>query len=190
MTAARYDVGIEQVPAESRFELAGNGADIGAVLRAAELPVPKAAKIIARRGDVRVASVGPRRWLVCAPLSAAPDMLTALSEAMPLKSSAMLADVSGSTVTFLLRGTDVAEVLEQGISHDLSIASFPAEAILATEGWGVGLLLERDGEQVRITVDVALAAYVKNCLCSAAGQIADTLPGVMRAPPPAIVVLR
>ena len=190
MTASRYAVSIEQLPAEARFELAGHNADIGAALRAAGLPVPPAAKAIARRGDVRVVWVGPRRWLVCAPVSAGPGVLTALSEAMPQKSSALLADVSGSTVTFLLRGTDVAAVLEQGISHDHSIANFPAESILATDGWGVGLLLEHDRQQVRITVDAALAAYVKNCLCSAAGQIADTLPGVMRAPSPAIAVPR
>ena len=190
MTASRYDVSIVQLPAESRFELAGHSAELGAALRAAGLAVPTAAKAIAASGDVRVACVGPRRWLVSAPLSAARDIQTALSEAIPQRSSSLLADVSGSTVTFLLRGTDIAQVLEQGISHDLSIASFPAESILATEGWGVGLLLERDGEQVRMTVEAALAAYVRNCLYTAAGQAADTLPGVMRAPPPAITVSR
>ena len=190
MTASRYDVGILQVPAEARFELAGRRAELEAALTAAGLPIPLTAKTIARSGGVRVAWVGPRRWLICAPLSAARDMRTALSEAIAPGSSSMLADVTGSTVTFVLRGADIADLLAQGIPHNISIASFPAASILATEGWGVGLLLERDGEQVCMTVDVALAAYLSNCLHAAAGQVADSLPGVMRAPPPAIVVSR
>ncbi len=190
MTNSHYDVSILQEPTEARFELVGHGAELTAALLTAGLAVPKATRAVARSGDVRVAWVGPRRWLVCAPLSASRDLQTVISEAIPQSSSSLLADVSGSTVTLLLRGTDVAEVLAQGIAHDLGLASFPAASILATEGWGVGLLLERDGEDMRITADLALAAYVSHCIRTAAGQVADDLPGVMRAPPPAIAVAR
>jgi heterotetrameric sarcosine oxidase gamma subunit len=190
MTTARYDVSISQAPAAARFELAGQCAEIPVVLRAAGLPAPLTAKTVARSGDVSVASVGPRRWLICAPLTAARDIQKQISEALTRDSSVLLADTTGSTVTFLMQGSGVVEVLAQGIAHDLSVGGFPAESILATEGWGVALLLEQTGGQVRLTVDTTLAAYVRNCLCAAAGQTADTLPGVMRAPPPPIDVSR
>jgi heterotetrameric sarcosine oxidase gamma subunit len=190
MTAPRYAVEIVRLPLEARFELAGHRAEIDVALQAAGLPVPAAAKATSRSKDARVAWVGPRRWLICAPQTAAKGIGMAVSEAFTQSSSSMIVDVTGSVETFLLRGADVAAVLEQGIAHDLSTACFPAATILATEGWGVGLLLERDGEHVRVTVDIALAAYMTNCLHTAAGQETDARPGVMRAPPPPLVVSR
>jgi heterotetrameric sarcosine oxidase gamma subunit len=190
MTTARHNVSISQLPAVARFELVGHRTEITAVLRAANLPVPLAAKAVARSGDFSVASVGPRRWLISASLDSARDIHKQISEALARNSSALLADTTGSTVTFLLQGPGIVEVLAQGIAHDLSAGSFPAESILATEGWGVALLLEQDAGEIRLTVDTTLAAYVRNCLCTAAGQNADTLPGVMRTPPPPIAVSR
>ncbi len=190
MTVARYNVSPIEMVAEARFELAGNSVEADAVLNAAGLPVPSSARAITKRGNVRVAWVGPRRWLVSAPMSSAKEIDAALSRAIPQPSSFIAADVTGSVVTFLLQGRSIEDVLAQGIAHDLSLASFPAEVMLATEGWGVGLLLERDGASVRVTVDNALAAYVSNCLRTASGQASEVLPGVMRAPPPAIIVSR
>ncbi len=190
MTASRYDVDIVEAVPEARFELIGHHAQRNAALQAAGLPVPSAARFIARAGGVRVAWVGPRRVIICAPVLDAGRIRTLASAAIPAASSTILADITGSTVTFVLSGRDVVDVLAQGIAYDVSTAHFSAGSILTTEGWGVGLVLELDGEQVRVTVDTALAAYVQNCLCTAAGLPAETAPGIMRSPPPALLVRR
>lgn len=191
MTASRYDVSITREAPAARFEMAGRGAALTEALHRAGLPVPTAPKAIATTdGAIRVAWIGPRRMLIGAPLTAADIVRTAMMRAIPAASSAMIVDVTGSAVTFQLQGRDIADVLAQGVAHDLSMQHFPAASILATEGWGVGLLLERDTDRVRVTVDTALAAYVENCLRTAAGQAAETLPGTMQAPPPAIAGVR
>lgn len=99
-----------------------------------------------------------------------------------------MADVTGSTATFVLTGAGVGDVLAQGVSLDLSQLAQSPHRCFATDGWGIALMLEQRGEQTRVTVDATFADYLEHALRTAAGLATAARPGTMRSPPPPIRV--
>ena len=188
MTAPRYPVILRQLQPRTRFEAAGRADQLAAALGTAGLPVP--ARHNSSSGsetEVRVDWLGPRRFVVSAPL----DQETALAGALQAAfAGCAAADVACSTdmvVTFELCGAGACDVLAQGTPLDTSGAAFAAGSVTATDLWGVAAIVERPAaapDSLRLTVDRSLSGYVEGWLMSAAGLAADCRPGVMLCAPP------
>jgi heterotetrameric sarcosine oxidase gamma subunit len=187
MTSPRYPVTIARAPLTARFELVGAASALIAVLTAAGLPVPASpSSVLTGAGGGRTAWCGPRRMIVTAALDERARLGSALRAAVPLDTALVVADVTGATTSFVLKGSGIDAVLAQGFAHDLSSLAFGPGRILATDGWGTAAILEHLDDDVAITVDASFADYVEHMLRTAAGLPTASMPGVMRAPPPPI----
>ncbi len=184
MTAPRYPVEIRPLAPRARFEAAGHPDALPAALRAAGLVLPSRPNSSADCGAmVRVDWLGPRRFVVSAPLDAEDRLANSL---LPVFAGFELADVCCTTdmvASFELLGAGVADVLAQGTPLDVSRAAFAAGSVTVTDLWGVSAIIERPGgaaDCLRVTVDRSLAGYVEGWLRTASGLHSPLQPGVMR----------
>ena len=187
MTSPRYPVTIARAPLTARFELVGARSALAAVLTAAGLPVPESPLSATRRaGGGRTAWCGPRRMLVTTDIAERERVGTALRAAIPIGSAVVVADMTGATATFILKGSGMDAVLAQGFAHDVSSLADQADRLMVTDGWGVMAILERLDGGSAITIDASFADYFEHMLRTAAGLPTASMPGTMRAPPPPI----
>jgi len=187
MTAQRYAVALRRLAPRARFEACGKPEDLLAALYAAGLPVPERHNSsIGSDGQVRIDWLGPRRFVVGAPLEQEEDVGSALEAVFAGFESADVTCITDMVVTFELAGAGAADVLAQGMPLDISSAAFPPASATATELWGVGVIVERpmaDPASLRVTVERSYAGYVEGWLRTAAGLSSDLRPGVMLAQP-------
>ena len=187
MTSPRYPVTIARAPLTARFELVGAGSALVAVLAAAGLPVPASPLSAASRaGGYRTAWCGPRRMIVTTDIADGARLGSALRAALPIGIAVVVADMTGATATFVLKGSGMDAVLAQGFAHDVSSLADKADRLMVTDAWGVVAILERLDGGSAITIDASFADYFEHMLCTAAGLPTASMPGVMRAPPPPI----
>jgi heterotetrameric sarcosine oxidase gamma subunit len=187
MTSPTYAITIERAPLSARFELVGPKDELSAALRAAQLPLPTRQSISATgAGDVRILWVGPRRMVVIAPLEARARLSAALRAGVPSDGGVAVADVTGATAAFLLKGSDIDAVLSQGFAHDVSPSAIDPVGFVATDGWGIAALVEHAEGGLSVAVDTSYADFFQHVLRAAAGLPTSSKPGVMRAPPPPI----
>jgi heterotetrameric sarcosine oxidase gamma subunit len=183
MTAQRYAVALRRLAPRARFEACGKPEDLLAALRAAGLRVPgRHNASIDSEGQVRIDWLGPRRFVVSAPLEREEAVGSALAAAFAGFASADMACVSDMVVTFELAGAGAADVLAQGMPLDISSAAFAPASATGTELWGVAVVVERpiaDPASLRVTVERSYAGYVEGWLRTAAGMGSDLKPGVM-----------
>ena len=187
MTGKRYDVALRRLAPRARFEACGKPEDLAAALHAAGLPVPERHNSsIDGEGQVRIDWLGPRRFVVDAPLEQEEAVGSALAAAFAGFASADVVCVSDMVVTFEIAGAGAADVLAQGTPLDISSAAFAPASATGTELWGVAVVVERpiaDPASLRVTVERSCAGYVEGWLRTAAGLGSDLKPGVMLGQP-------
>jgi sarcosine oxidase gamma subunit len=187
MTAARYPLSITRAPLATRFDIVGGERSLVDIVKAAGLPVPASPSTVATgAGHVRIAWIGPRRMIVTAALDARARLGAALRSGVPRGAAVVVADVTGATTTFVLKGSGIEPVLAQGIAHDVSSLAERPDRVLAVDGWGVAAILEAVDEGIAVTVDASFGDYVEHMLYAAAGLATSSKPGIMSAPPPPI----
>lgn len=187
MTSARYPVSIARAAATARFEVVGPMDGLTVTLQAAVLPVPKVpSTAIAGAGRARVVWVGPRRVIVTDALDQRARLGLALRAGVPRGAAVAVADMTGSTATFVVRGSGIEAVLAQGFAHDMSSIAGESNRVLATDGWGAAAIVEHLDGGTAVTVDASLGDYIEHMLRTAAGLPSALKPGVMRSPPPPI----
>ncbi len=187
MSAQRYAVALRRLAPRARFDACAKPEDLVAALQAAGLPLPERHNTsIKGHGQVQVDWLGPRRYVVSAPIEHEEVLGNTLKDAFGGFASADLVCVTDMVVGFDLAGEGAVDVLAQLISLDLGLAAFAPASATATELWGVGVVVERpldEPSSLRLTVERSFAGYVEGWLRTAAGLSSDLLPGVMSAPP-------
>lgn len=187
MTTQRYDVALRRLAPRARFEASGKPEDLVAALNAAGLAVPERHNAsIGSDGQVRIDWLGPRRFVVSAPLELEEAVGRTLETRFAEFASADVTCVTGMTVTFELSGAGAADVLAQGTPLDISSVAFAPASATGTELWGVGVVVERpiaDPASLRVTVERSYAGYIEGWLRTAAGLGSDLKPGVVLAQP-------
>lgn len=187
MTAQRYDVALRRLAPRARFEACGKLKDLVAALHAAGLPVPdRHNSSIGNDGKVRIDWLGPRRFVVSAPLEQEEAVGSALEAGFAGFASADVTRITDMVVTFEIAGAGAADVLAQGMPLDISSVAFAPASTTGTELWGVGVIVERpnaDPNSLRVTVERSYAGYIEGWFRTAAGLPSDLKPGVMLAPP-------
>ncbi len=185
MTARRYAVALRRLAPRARFEACGAPEDLIAALHAAGLPVPERHNSsIGSDGDVRIDWLGPRRFVISAPLEREEAVGGALEAVFAGFAAADVACVTDIVVTFEIAGPGAADVLAQGTPLDVGSASFAPASATGTELWGVGVVVERpiaDPASFLVTVERSYAGYIEGWLDTAAGSGSDLKPGVMLA---------
>lgn len=191
MTTPRYPVTVATAPPLARFEIVGSRSDLAATLVAAGLPAPTSnASWAPGAGGTRVGWIGPRRMIVTTAQGDRERWGTLLRAAVPTGTAVAVAEVTGATVTFSLRGSGVDSVLSQGFAHDLATLREGTDRFLATDAWGVAALIEQIDGGVAITVEASFGDFIEHMLRTAAGLPTSSKPGVMSAPPPPVRVVR
>jgi heterotetrameric sarcosine oxidase gamma subunit len=187
MSAPRYAVALRRLAPRARFETCGKTEDLRAALHAAGLPVPDCHNSsIDSEGQVRIDWLGPRRFVVSAPLAQEEIVGNALEAGFAGFASADVTCITGMVVAFEISGAAAAEVLAQGMPLDVSSVAFAPASATGTELWGVGVVVERpmaDPASLRVTVERSYAGYIEGWLRTAAGLGSDLKPGVMLAQP-------
>ena len=183
MTAQRYPVALRRLAPRARFEARGKPEDLLAALHAAGLPVPERHNAsMESDGQVRIDWLGPRRFVVSAPLDKEEAAGNALEDVFAGFASADVTRITDMVVTFEIAGAGAADVLAQGMPLDISSAAFAPASATGTELWGVAVIVERpiaDPASLRVTVERSYAGYVEGWLRTAAGLGSDLKPGVM-----------
>ena len=162
----RYDAAIATLPLQAIAELRGDVAAATAWLATIGCAVPASANRCTHGAvDRAVLWVGPRRWLVFAPISGEADLEAAVDRAPPELAAAIVSDMLAG---FAIAGPAARDVLSQGTPLDLD--ALPADGATMTEMFGVAALL-RAGEPLsaEIWVERSLGRYLKECLNAAAG---------------------
>ncbi|MEO8855357.1 MAG: sarcosine oxidase subunit gamma family protein [Burkholderiaceae bacterium] len=183
MSTPRYRVTVCRRPQCARFEVRGERDEIAAALLAAGAPVPQQKNRSSENAaDLRVDWLGPRRFVVSAPLEVEQVLGATLRAAFEALPSADVVCTSDMVVTFELAGAGAGEVLCQGTPIDISLAAFAPGSVTTSDLWGIGAVIERPVDapnSLRVTVDRALAGYVEAWLMEAAGMASELKPGVM-----------
>ncbi len=166
----RYDVDIATIAPRAMIELRGDPDAAARCLAAAELHAPKRANSVAgHENGVDVLWLGPRRWLVMAPLERE-DLLARQLEnaaaAEPMLAALRVGDMWGGIA---LRGRGARDVLAQGTPLDLDATQFVASAATFTDMFAVTALLRRAGDGFEIWIDRSLAQHLAESLHIAAG---------------------
>jgi heterotetrameric sarcosine oxidase gamma subunit len=141
-TASRYPVRLSRGHSWCLFEIRGPEAAIASVMAAAGLPAALEANRRVASGDAVIARLGPRRWLLLAPIAEEEGW------AGRLQAASSRADVDAVPVTdqfeaFRLSGEGVGDVLAQGSALDLSPSGFAADAMTQTDLFGAAALIFR-----------------------------------------------
>lgn len=169
----RYAVTLAPITGRAIFELRGDPAAAQRCLGAIGLIGPtRPNSLTGHPGDAEVLWVGPRRWLVFAPMEREAALGATIERAAanePLLLAAPLSDMFwGMNVT----GAECRDILAQGTPLDLSVSTFPADMATFTEFFAVPALLRRargttDGFE--LWADRSFARYLEDWLAAANG---------------------
>lgn len=166
-----HDVRIWSLEPRMILELRGDPEAFARVAAACALPSPTRANSAAAVGDVAVAWVGPRRWLIQGPAAAETALLAPLERAVDAEPLLDLAAVGDMIAVFAVDGAGAVDVLAQGCALDLD--GLCADVVTGTEMWGIGVVLCRVAGGWEILVDRSLAGYLESWLLTAAGGRSD-----------------
>ena len=165
----RYAIDITTIAPRAVIELRGDPAAALRCLAAAGLRAPSRANSIAAHPDgAEVLCLGPRRWLVMAPLLYETALAARLGEAAEGILAAVC--VSDMWTGIALRGSGAPDVLAQGTPLDFEAERFPADAASFTDLFAVTALLRRAADGFEIWCDRSLARHITDSLHIAAGQ--------------------
>ena len=165
-----HDVTIRSGDPRTLVELRGDPDAAARVAATGGFALPTRANAVAQAGgDMSVAWLGPRRWLVMAPIAAENRLCATLAQAALVEPMLDCTCVSDMYATFSIAGPGVVDVLAQGCALDLDGHAFAVDAMTGTEMWGVGVMLRRTPAGYELLVDRSLAGFIENWLVTAAG---------------------
>jgi sarcosine oxidase subunit gamma len=152
-----YDALVDQLPLRCLVDVRGTPYAARALLGRACLAPPAAAMTWEENDQTSVAHVGPRRWLVMAPIEAEAALLASLHE--PVDGASAVA-VSDAFTGFSIIGPQAGDVVAQGCPLDIHPVAFPANGATATVLFGQTTLLLRRADGFECFVDASIADYV------------------------------
>lgn len=164
----RHDATVAALPPRAMFDLRGAPDAVARCLAAAGLAAPAKPNSVRADGEREVFWVGPRRWLVAAPIGDEAALERALIGASG--ESTLAANVSDLFATFRVAGPGAADVLAQGAPLDLHPRAFAADRATFTELFATTALLRRRGDGFEIAVERSYAGYIESWLKAASTQ--------------------
>lgn len=165
-----HDVTIARREVRALIELRGDADAAARVAPAAGVVLPARPNRVAHGADGACSAwLGPRRWLVMAPIAREDQLCEAIARAARLEPLLDWAAVSDMHAVLTIAGPGVVDVLAQGCALDLEGDAFAVDTMTGTEMWGVGVLLRRAADGFEILVDRSLAGFLENWLVTAAG---------------------
>jgi len=135
-----YDVTVARTELEALLDLRGPPEPIAECLAELSLAPPALANSALVRGESCVLWLGPRRWLISAPLSREAE-LQQLTDRAGNSAGISIVVVSDYYVRFDLDGSQVHDVLAQATPLDLRPAVFGQGAASFSEFFGIAALL-------------------------------------------------
>ncbi len=183
-STGRYQVTLRTLEPCARFEAAGQPEALAAALVAAGLQMPARANTSAVSGGaVQVYWLGPRRFVISAPMSDEQRLQGLLLQSFSAFGTADVCCTTDMVVRFELVGSGAADVLAQGTGLDVSDSRFAPGYAAVTDLWGIAAVIERPADLPhcrRVVVDRSLAGYVEGWLQTANGLPSSLKPAVMR----------
>ena len=167
----RYPVEIIAIASRAIVELRGDPAAATRCLAAAGLhALPRANSVASNADGADVLWLGPRRWLVMAPLAYETALAVRLGEAASAEAMLAAVCVSDMWTGIALRGPGAPDVLAQGTPLEFEAERFPGDAASFTDLFAVIALLRRAADGFEIWCDRSLAQHITDSLRIAAGQ--------------------
>lgn len=159
----RYQVEITELAPRAMIELRGDPDAAARCLTAAGLPVPT------RRNHAEgdVLWLGPRRWLVMAPIEREAALVASLLAAAAHEPTLIAANVGDMWSGLALRGPGAVDVLIQAIPLDLDRLRDGAATM--TDVFAVPALLHRGVDGFELWCDRSLAQHLNESTSVAAG---------------------
>jgi sarcosine oxidase subunit gamma len=166
-----YEVDIHARPPESLFDIRGEESTAAACLAAAGLALPDGPNRASGDGEALACWVGPRHWLLLAPLEREDELHARFAELVAGR-PASATRVTDAYAGFQVGGPDADDVLAQGCALDLRPRQAPPGLATFTELFGARGLLCKPAEDgpYRLYVDRSLGHYVVQWLHRAAGR--------------------
>jgi heterotetrameric sarcosine oxidase gamma subunit len=159
----RYAVDIAVLDPRAVIELRGDPDAASRALAAAGLPVPTRRN----RAEGDVLWLGPRRWLVMAPIARETTLVASLLAAATHEPMLIAADVGDMWSGLALRGVGARDVLAQATPLDLDRLADGAATM--TDIFAVPALLWRRGDSFELWCDRSLAQHIRESANVAAG---------------------
>ncbi len=164
-----YDVKITHLELEGWLDLRGSPDKVAQCVSALDLTVPAQPNSLSTDGELRLLWVGPRRWLLNAPVSRETELaqLAVRYEDDNAVSAVLVSDYHAG---FELSGSDVREVLSQATPLDVHPEAFADQSASFTEFFGfTALLLRVSANNFQVYVERSYADFTQARLRRAAG---------------------
>ncbi|MDE2333866.1 MAG: hypothetical protein KGK10_04955 [Rhodospirillales bacterium] len=152
-----YDAIVDQLPIQCLVDVRGTPDAARALLGRAGLVPPSIPKSWAQNGGAGVAHVGPRRWLVMAPIEREAALLASLPRHVD---GASAVAVSDAFIGFSVTGPHAGDIIAQASPLDIHPLSFTANGAAGTALFGQSALLLRRAAGFDCFVDASIADYV------------------------------
>lgn len=138
-----YDAVVERCPSLCLIDLRGAAAPAAELLRGARLAPPAEPNRWLGHGETIVAWIGPRRWMIVAPMEREAELIDMVAKPVAGMSAV---PVSDTLAVFSVSGPAAAEIVAQASPLDVHPRSFPEDGASLTAFFEqTALLLRRSG---------------------------------------------
>ncbi len=164
-----YDVTITRLELAGWLDLRGAPDKVAQCVSELHLTVPAQPNSLSTDGELRLLWLGPRRWLLNAPVSRETELaqLAVRFEDDDEMSAALVSDYHTG---FEISGSGVREVLSQATPLDMHLETFADHSASYTEFFGLTALLFRVGaDNFQVYVERSYADFTQARLLRAAG---------------------
>lgn len=152
-----YDALIDRPPMPCLVDVRGAPGSACALFARTGLTVPTEPNTWARTGERIVAFVGPRRWMLVAPLAHEPALLEGLPRQV---AGGTAVPVSDAFAAFSVSGPQASEIVAQASPLDVHPLAFPVNGASFTVLFGQAALLLRRDSGFDCFVDASVEDYV------------------------------
>ncbi|MGA1316760.1 MAG: sarcosine oxidase subunit gamma family protein [Rubrivivax sp.] len=158
MPVSRYDARVQLLPTPTMIELLGPAEDVLPRLRALGLEDPAPCRAL-QAGGLRLLRPAPSHWLLIAPPSDGPGLLTRL-RATALGDDTLIVDIGDGWAHFAVAGAQAGELLAIASPLDTHPRAFAADGATFTEAFGLRALLLREAGGFQIAFERSHAPMV------------------------------
>lgn len=152
-----YDALIDRPPMPCLIDVRGTPESVCTMFAHIGLAVPTTPKTWACTGESIIAFVGPRRWMLVAPLAHEAALLATLPCQIAGGSAV---PVSDAFATFSISGPQASDIVAQAGPLDIHPRAFPQDGTSFTSLFGQTALLLRRDSGIDCFVDASVEDYV------------------------------
>jgi sarcosine oxidase subunit gamma len=155
-----YDADVERCAPLCIIDIRGAAETVAELLATMRLAPPNGANVWAGSDETSVARVGPRRWMIIAPMDDETELVGNLSDS---GLDASVVPVSDAFAAFSISGPQAADVIAQASPLDIHPERFPENGASFTAFFGQAALLIRRAASLQCFVDASYEDYFADC---------------------------